>query len=97
MKSVHYLSSMVIALFLYTGTVSCQSGEPLFPEMPGLVSYTHRTSFEKDVAATLDTIKTLGITDMEFSNLFGKTQSPFDDYWMKGVSNVHLLERVMRM
>ncbi|MBC7892954.1 MAG: TIM barrel protein, partial [Sphingobacteriaceae bacterium] len=27
----------------------------------------------RNVAATLDTIKALGITDMEFSNLFGKT------------------------
>lgn len=73
MNRVYYLPSMVIVLLVYTGTVSCQSGNLLFPETPGLVSYTHRTSFEKDVSATLDTIETLGITDMEFSNLFGKT------------------------
>jgi len=42
----------------------------LFPETPGLVSYTYRNSFEKNVPATLDTIKNLGIVDMEFSNLF---------------------------
>ncbi|MBL0740451.1 sugar phosphate isomerase/epimerase family protein [Chryseolinea lacunae] len=40
---------------------------------PGIVSYTYRNSFKIDVALTLDTIKTLGITDIEFSNLFGKT------------------------
>jgi sugar phosphate isomerase/epimerase len=40
---------------------------------PGIVSYTYRNSFQKDVALTLDTIKALGITDIEFSNLFGKT------------------------
>ncbi|WP_205945756.1 family 16 glycoside hydrolase [Pedobacter frigiditerrae] len=39
----------------------------------GVVSYTFRKSFEKDVAATLDYIKTLGINTIEFSNLFGKT------------------------
>lgn len=50
-----------------------QSGKSLFPQTPGLVSFTHRVSFAKDVAATLDTIQALGITDMEFSNLFGKT------------------------
>ncbi|GAB2796141.1 sugar phosphate isomerase/epimerase [Rhabdobacter roseus] len=50
-----------------------QKGKAIFPEMPGMVSYTYRNSFQKDVAATLDTIKALGITDMEFSNLFGKT------------------------
>jgi len=38
-----------------------------------MVSYTYRKSFSIDVAATLDTLKAMGITDMEFSNLFGKT------------------------
>lgn len=38
-----------------------------------MVSYTYRSSLQKNMAATLDTIKSLGITDMEFSNLFGKT------------------------
>ena len=38
-----------------------------------MVSYTFRNSLQKDMAATLDTIKSLGVTDMEFSNLFGKT------------------------
>ncbi|MBO0950806.1 sugar phosphate isomerase/epimerase [Fibrella sp. HMF5405] len=38
-----------------------------------MVSYTYRASFARNMAATLDTIKGLGITDMEFSNLFGKT------------------------
>ena len=38
-----------------------------------MVSYTYRKQFEKDVPSTLDKIKSLGITDMEFSNLFGKT------------------------
>jgi sugar phosphate isomerase/epimerase len=39
----------------------------------GMVSYTYRHSFQKDVGATLDTIKALGITNIEFSNLFGRT------------------------
>ncbi len=47
--------------------------KPVFPQTPGMVSYTYRNSFQKNVAATLDTIKALGITDMEFSNLFGQT------------------------
>lgn len=42
-------------------------------KQPGMVSYTFRNSLQKDMAATLDTIKSLGITDMEFSSLFGKT------------------------
>lgn len=42
-------------------------------DTPGMVSYTYRHSFQKDVSATLDTIKSLGVTNMEFSNLFGRT------------------------
>ena len=47
--------------------------EPLFPQSPGVVSYTYRNEFPKDFAGTLDKIVALGITDIEFSNLFGKT------------------------
>lgn len=42
-------------------------------EKLGMVSFTFRNSFQKDVAATLDTIKGMGISNMEFSNLFGRT------------------------
>jgi len=38
-----------------------------------MVSYTYREQFAKDLPGTLDTIKALGVTDMEFSNLFGRT------------------------
>ena len=47
--------------------------KPLLKETPGVVSYTFRNSFQRNVAATLDTIKAMGITNIEFSNLFGKT------------------------
>ncbi|WP_128546754.1 sugar phosphate isomerase/epimerase family protein [Larkinella soli] len=42
-------------------------------EMPGMVSYTMRNEFSKDVPGTLDKIKAMGITNMEFSNLFKQT------------------------
>ena len=45
----------------------------LFPQTPGVVSYTFRAEFKQDVPGTLDRIKALGITDVEFSSLFGKT------------------------
>ncbi|MEJ2882298.1 sugar phosphate isomerase/epimerase family protein [Pedobacter sp. GR22-6] len=45
----------------------------LFPEAPGIVSYTYRNQFAKDVPGTLDMIKAMGITDIEFSNLFKQT------------------------
>jgi sugar phosphate isomerase/epimerase len=50
-----------------------QKGKKGFSAEIGMVSYTYRNSFAKDVAKTLDTIQALGIRDMEFSNLFGKT------------------------
>lgn len=44
-------------------------------DMPGVVSFTFRNDFSKDVPGTLDYIKQMGISNIEFSNLFGKTAS----------------------
>lgn len=60
-------STFLIIFLLSVSAVQAQK------TVPGMVSYTYRNSFAKNVAATLDTIKAFGITDMEFSNLFGKT------------------------
>ncbi|WP_247235317.1 sugar phosphate isomerase/epimerase [Telluribacter sp. SYSU D00476] len=72
---------LLVAITLGLMTVPpafAQKGKPLFTDKAndpklGMVSYTYRKSFQKDVAATLDTIKALGITNIEFSNLFGRT------------------------
>lgn len=40
-----------------------------------MVSYTFRKDFAKDLPKTLDYTKSLGITNIEFSNLFGKKAS----------------------
>ncbi|MEZ0539381.1 sugar phosphate isomerase/epimerase family protein [Fibrella arboris] len=64
-------SVLIFAFLLSLGSVQAQ--KKLFGQTPGMVSYTYRNSFARNVPATLDTIKALGITDMEFSNLFGKT------------------------
>ncbi|WP_342648203.1 sugar phosphate isomerase/epimerase [Mucilaginibacter sp. CSA2-8R] len=60
--------AMVLSL-LFT-EANAQSKNLIFPEAPGIVSYTYRNNFAKDVPATLDIIKSNGITDIEFSNLF---------------------------
>ncbi|WP_373495839.1 sugar phosphate isomerase/epimerase family protein, partial [Aquiflexum sp.] len=70
---IKYLTLSAIALLLFSATTEAQSR--LFPETPGMVSYTYRNSFQKDVPATLDTLQSMGIKDMEFSNLFGKSPS----------------------
>jgi len=69
-----------LILIALISSVSCnslfaQKGKKLFPQMPGMVSFTYRSSLSKNAAATLDTLKELGIKDMEFSSLFGKTAS----------------------
>ncbi len=64
--------NILFLILLSTTSQSQQFGKAL-KETPGMVSYTYRNSFQKDVATTLDTIQRLGITNIEFSNLFGRT------------------------
>jgi sugar phosphate isomerase/epimerase len=45
----------------------------LLKEAPGVVSYSYRNDLGKDVPGTLDKIKSVGITNIEFSGLFGQT------------------------
>jgi sugar phosphate isomerase/epimerase len=65
-------SFLLVAVSLTTIAADAQKGK-LFKGELGVVSYTYRKQFEKDVAGTLDKIKELGLKDIEFSNLFGKT------------------------
>jgi sugar phosphate isomerase/epimerase len=60
-------------LFILLATITEADAKRLFKGHPGVVSYTYRKYFEKDVPATLDMIKRVGFKDIEFSNLFGKT------------------------
>lgn len=64
---------LFFSLVFSSSSLFAQSGEPLFPQQPGVVSYTYRKFFEKDVPVTLDLLTANGFTDVEFSNLFGKT------------------------
>lgn len=73
MLKTNCLPILGLTFLLGISSLFAQKGKPIFPQKPGMVSYTFRNSFQKNVAATLDTLKALGITDMEFSNLFGKT------------------------
>ncbi|MGV8880436.1 MAG: sugar phosphate isomerase/epimerase family protein [Sphingobacteriaceae bacterium] len=57
---------MMVVLGIQTGA-KAQSAKPLFPQTPGMQTYTFRNSMKKSVAATLDTIKSLGITVLESS------------------------------
>ncbi len=54
-----------------------QSTKPLFNHPIGVQAYTYRNSFPLNVAATLDTIKALGITEMEGPNPANTTPGDF--------------------
>lgn len=96
------MKNLLLAIMVMITTVALgqQFGKTL-KETPGMVSYTYRKSFQKDVGPTLDTIKRLGITNMEFSNLFGRTaeeiKAMLDERGMKctsfGVSYNDLVEK----
>jgi sugar phosphate isomerase/epimerase len=53
-------------------SAQANEGKQLLSE-PGVVSYTFRNQFQEDVPGTLDMILEMGITNIEFSNLFGKS------------------------
>lgn len=71
MKHPFFVSLSASAAMLFASSAVLAGA--LFPEAPGMCSYTYRNEFQKDVPGTLDAILALGIRDMEFSNLFGKT------------------------
>ena len=74
-KNLNY-NKLLVSLFFTVAVinqVSAQKKDLLFPGAPGIVSYTYRDKFKVDMPGTLDIVKANGITDIEFSNLFGKT------------------------
>ena len=66
-------SSLLYFLLLSQVTFGQQRFSKALKDMPGVVSFTFRNDFSKDVPGTLDYIKQMGIRNIEFSNLFGKT------------------------
>ncbi|MDB5134630.1 MAG: sugar phosphate isomerase/epimerase [Mucilaginibacter sp.] len=62
--------SLYIYLMFVAGLSNtfAQAGKPLFTGSIGVQAYTYRNSFPNSVVATLDTIKALGITEMEGPN-----------------------------
>lgn len=72
MKRLPLFIAFVCALFVGHSNAFAQKGKPLFPQTPGMAAYTYRYSFPKGVEATLDTIRNLGITELEVGvNAFG--------------------------
>src|SRR5262245_11159438 len=58
-----------ILLLCFADLSACaqKKGEPLYKAEFGVQAYTFRRSFPNDIAATLDTIKMMGFTEIEGS------------------------------
>ncbi|MHA8067257.1 sugar phosphate isomerase/epimerase family protein [Aquirufa sp. ROCK2-A2] len=67
------LLTLFILGFLTNIIFAQNSGSKMLKETPGVVSFTFRKEFAKDMPGTLDLIQSMGIKNIEFSNLFGKT------------------------
>ncbi len=77
MKTLLLSLSLVLVALLPTADSFAQKGKPLYTFPLGVQAYTYRNSFPKDVIATLDTIKALGITEMEGGAPKGMTPEEF--------------------
>ena len=64
MKKTIILVSLLLMVLLRQATFA-QSGKPVYTNPIGLQAYTFRGSWPKGIEATLDTIKSLGVTEME--------------------------------
>ncbi|CAN5359675.1 sugar phosphate isomerase/epimerase [soil metagenome] len=76
MKKILFPLCLATSLVLGQADSFAQKGK-LYTFPIGVESYTYRKSFPKSVIATLDTIKALGITDMEGGAPRGMTEAEF--------------------
>ena len=77
MKKTTVLSLFLLLFLVKFANVVAQNKKPLYKFPFGLQAYTYRNSFPEGVAATLDTIKSLGITELEGGNPQGMTTTEF--------------------
>ncbi|TWJ02519.1 sugar phosphate isomerase/epimerase [Mucilaginibacter frigoritolerans] len=66
MKKLFFFSLLICAAWI--NCTLAQDGKPLFTHAIGVQAYTYRNSFPNGVAAVLDSVKALGITEMEGPN-----------------------------
>jgi sugar phosphate isomerase/epimerase len=77
MNIVNYSGRIAVAGLLLAALqgeeLLAQTAKPLFPQAPGMQTYTYRRGMKTNPAASLDSIKALGITDLECGVFSGKT------------------------
>lgn len=73
-----FLFTLIIASLLTIVDLQAQSSGLLFPETPGIQTYSFRNSFKNGVEATLDTIQRLGFKEVECGiSPYGYTSAEF--------------------
>src|SRR5690242_5304857 len=65
MKRYHLILITILSLSDITILIAQKGKEPLYTAPLGIAPYTFRRSFPNGVAATLDTIKMMGFTEIE--------------------------------
>jgi len=73
LRKLALFSCLLLTVLTGYQPANAQKGQRLLKNHPGVVSYTYRKDFAKDMPGTLDLVKKNGFTDIEFSNLFGQT------------------------
>nr|WP_028522102.1 sugar phosphate isomerase/epimerase [Runella limosa] len=76
MKKLSIMGGVMLSLMGIVGEGLAQKGK-LYSFPIGMQAYTYRASFPKNVAATLDTLKSLGITELEGGAQKGTTPAEF--------------------
>lgn len=74
MKKIFFYSLLSL---VFIQEVNAQKKKPLYTFPFAVQAYTYRNSFPKDVAGTLDIIKSLGITELEGGGAKGVTLEEF--------------------
>jgi sugar phosphate isomerase/epimerase len=75
MKKISFCIGLTLAFWVSSGY--SQEVKPLFTDAIGIQAYTYRNSFPNSIKATLDTIQSLGITEMEGPNPKNSTPEEF--------------------
>lgn len=76
MKKLSLMGGIMLSLMGIVGESLAQKGK-LYSFPIGMQAYTYRASFPKNIAATLDTLKSLGITELEGGAQKGTTPAEF--------------------
>lgn len=77
MKKLFFLTLFTAIIYGGVGELLAQSGSPLYTSPFGIQAYTYRNSFPNGIVATLDTIQSLGITELEGGPPKGMTAEEF--------------------